>query len=52
TKGTPMMTIESMKILTIIAAPRDGEISKIHFEPGETFDKNAVLITLTDKEET
>lgn len=45
-KGTPLMTIESMKILTVITASRDGEISKIHFIQGETFDKNAVLVTL------
>ena len=49
-KGIPMMTIESMKILTIIAAPRDGNVARVHFKPGDTFDKNAVLITLIDKE--
>jgi biotin carboxyl carrier protein len=47
TKGQPMMTIESMKILTVITAPSDGEVSQIHFEPGDTFEKNATLITLT-----
>lgn len=50
-KGQPMMTIESMKILTVITAPRDGEVSQIHFEPGDTFDKNAALITLTENKE-
>jgi biotin carboxyl carrier protein len=47
TSGQPMMTIESMKILTVITAPRDGEVGQIHFEPGDTFDKNAALISLT-----
>jgi len=51
TKGQPMITIESMKILTVITAPRDGEVSEVHFEPGDTFDKNAALVTLREKEE-
>jgi acetyl/propionyl-CoA carboxylase alpha subunit len=51
TKGQPMTTIESMKILMVITAPRDGEVSEVHFEPGDTFDKNAALVTLKGKEE-
>ena len=50
-RGQPMITIESMKILTVITAPRDGEVSEVHFEPGDTFDKNAALITLKEQEE-
>ncbi len=50
-KGQGMMTIESMKILTIITAPRDGEVLQVNFEPGATFDKNAALITLKKKED-
>jgi len=50
-KGQPMITIESMKILTVITATRDGEVSEVHFEPGDTFDKNAALVTLKEKEE-
>jgi len=51
TKGQPMITIESMKILTIITAPRDGVVSQVHVESGNTFDKNAALVTLREKEE-
>ena len=51
TKGQPIITIESMKILTLITAPRGGEVSQVHFEPGDTFDKNAAQVTLTEKEE-
>ena len=40
-----------MKILMVITAPRDGEVSQVHFEPRDTFDKNAVLVTLREKEE-
>ena len=50
-KGQAIVTIESMKLLTVISAPQDGEVEKIHFEPGETFDKNATLVTFKDIEE-
>ncbi len=49
-KGQDLITIESMKMLTVMTAPRDGEVSGIHFEPGSTFDKNDVLVTLKEKE--
>jgi biotin carboxyl carrier protein len=49
-KGQILMTIESMKILTQIIAPRNADISCIHFQQGQTFDRNAVLITLKEKE--
>jgi biotin carboxyl carrier protein len=48
--GQPMMTLESMKILTKITAPRNGEVAQIHFQPGQTFDRNAALVTLKRKE--
>jgi biotin carboxyl carrier protein len=47
-RGQVLMIIESMKILTVISAPRDGQVAEIHFEPGESFDKNAALVTLGD----
>ena len=50
-KGQDLITIESMKILTVITAPRDGEVSRINFESGSTFDKNDVLVTLKEKED-
>ena len=49
-RDQPMITIESMKILTVIAAPDDGQIDRIHFGPGDTFNKNAVLVTLKERE--
>lgn len=49
-KGQPMITIESMKILMVISASRDGEVAEVHFSPGDTFDKNTALITLKNKE--
>ena len=50
-KGHALLTIESMKILTVIPAPRKGEVSRVHFTAGDTFDKNAVLVTLAEEEE-
>ncbi len=50
-KGEPMMTIESMKMLTVIKAPRDGEVAEVHLESGQTFKKNRVLVTLAEEEE-
>ncbi len=49
-KGQDLITIESMKMLTVITAQQDGEVSGINFEPGSTFDKNDVLVTLKEKE--
>ena len=50
-KGQSMMTIESMKILTAIQAPRHGKVGKIHFAPGQPFEKGAILVTLSPEEE-
>ncbi len=50
-KGQPLITIESMKILTVITAPRDGEVAIVNFESGKTFDKNAALVTLKEMED-
>ncbi len=45
-RGQPLLTIESMKILTVIKAPRDGEVEKIHVDPGQSFKKGAILVSL------
>lgn len=50
-KGQPLMTIESMKILTVLTASKDGDIAEILVNPGDAFDKNAVLITLSKTKE-
>ena len=51
TKGQPVMTIESMKILTVLTAPKDGDIAGILVNPGDSFEKNAVLIRFSKKKE-
>ena len=50
-KGRSMMTIESMKILTAIPAPRNGKVGKIHFAPDQSFEKRAILVTLSPEKE-
>ena len=52
TRGQELVTIESMKILTVITAPRDGLVDRINFEPGMTFDKNDILVSLENREDT
>ncbi len=49
-RGQPLATIESMKILTVITAPREGTVARIHLDPGQSFEKNAVLVTLAREE--
>jgi 3-methylcrotonyl-CoA carboxylase alpha subunit len=50
-KGQTLLTIESMKILTVIPCPRSGKVAEVHYAVGDTFDKNAVLVTLVEEEE-
>ena len=45
-KGQTLLVMESMKMETTITAPRDGVIEAVHFEKGQTFDRDALLLTL------
>ncbi|XIA67589.1 acetyl-CoA carboxylase biotin carboxyl carrier protein subunit [Bradyrhizobium sp. TZ2] len=44
--GMALMMIESMKLETVIRSPRDGVVDRIHFKEGESFERDAVLVTL------
>lgn len=44
--GETMMVIESMKLETAIRAPRDGVVAAVHLAIGQTFDRDAALVTL------
>jgi biotin carboxyl carrier protein len=44
-RGDPLLVMESMKMETTIAAPRDAVVESIHVADGQTFDRDAVLIT-------
>lgn len=47
--GTALMTIESMKLETVIRSPQDGIVECIHFKEGESFEQDAVLVTLLEE---
>ena len=49
-KGQTLLVMESMKMETTIGAPRDGVIASVSFEPGQTFDRDALLLSLEPQE--
>ena len=48
--GDALLTIESMKMETVIKATRDGVVEAVHVRAGQTFDRNAPLVTLREGE--
>jgi len=46
TRGQLLIVIESMKMESSIVAPRDGVVAAVHFEQGQTFDRDALLMSL------
>lgn len=46
TRGAPLLVMESMKLETTLAAPRDGVIESVHVAAGQTFERDAVLVML------
>lgn len=49
-KGDALLVMESMKMETSISATRDATVAEIHVAVGETFDKDAVLISFTPED--
>lgn len=47
--GAVLMIIESMKLETSIRAGRPGVIEAIHVEQGQTFERDALLVTLASE---
>jgi biotin carboxyl carrier protein len=45
-KGQTLLVMESMKMETTLVAPRDGVVATVRFEKGQTFERDAVLLTL------
>ena len=41
--GEALLVIESMKLQMTIEAPRDGTLDELPFQPGQTFQRGAVL---------
>jgi biotin carboxyl carrier protein len=50
-RGETVLTIESMKLQTALAAPRDGRLRDVLKQAGETFDKDELLARLEPAEE-
>ena len=50
--GEVVVTIESMKLLMNLSAPRAGRIARIAVELNQTFDKGAILVMLEPAVET
>jgi biotin carboxyl carrier protein len=50
-RGETLMVIESMKLETAITAWRDGTVEAVHLAPGQTFDRDAPLVSLTPEAE-
>lgn len=44
--GDPLIVIESMKLETTIRAWHDGVVAGLHVAPGQSFDRDAILVTL------
>jgi len=44
--GAAIMVIESMKLETIIRAPRDGVVQRVNALAGESFERDAVLVEI------
>lgn len=51
TAGTVLMVIESMKLETSIRASHDAVVDRVHVREGESFDRDAVLVTLSQGQE-
>ncbi len=49
TTGTALMVIESMKLESVIRSPQEGVVDRIHFNEGECFERDAVLVTITQE---
>lgn len=44
--GQKLLVMESMKMETTLAAPRDGTVAELHFAIGQSFERDAVLLSL------
>ena len=45
-KGQSLLVMESMKMETTLTAARDGVVAQVHYAPGQTFDRDALLLSL------
>ncbi len=52
TQGQTLLVMESMKMETTIVSPRDGVVAELHQVMGQTFDRDALLVTLEPETKT
>ncbi|HUR41206.1 MAG TPA: biotin/lipoyl-containing protein [Verrucomicrobiae bacterium] len=45
-KGQALLVMESMKMETTLSAARDGVVAEVYFAPGQTFERDALLLSL------
>jgi 3-methylcrotonyl-CoA carboxylase alpha subunit len=48
-KGDALLTMESMKLETVICAWRDGVVAQMNVEVGSAFDRGKVLVSLEEE---
>ena len=48
--GDILLVIESMKLETVISAPRDGLVEAVHVSLGQSFERDATLVSLMPTE--
>ena len=46
--GDTLMTLEAMKMETVIKAPYAGTVDEVHFQKGDSVAKGALLLGLTE----
>jgi pyruvate carboxylase len=46
-KGTPLASIEAMKMETVLFAERDATVGSVHVKPGDQVEAKDLLIALT-----
>jgi biotin carboxyl carrier protein len=44
--GQTVVTLEAMKMNTMVAAPADGTVQSIHVKPGDAIEEGDLLVTL------
>lgn len=45
-KGSPLLSVEAMKMAAAITAERDATVVRVHAVPGEPVDANDLLLEL------
>lgn len=45
-KGEPLVILEAMKMENELTSPSDGEVDLVHVQPGDSVEKNAMLIEI------